>query len=71
MDSVEVHCELQRDANNSLSSDEVQKISKELQHHIKTVIGITTRVRVLPAESLQRTETGKARRVIDTRPKQL
>jgi phenylacetate-CoA ligase len=71
MDSVEVHCELQRDPNNSLSSDEVQKISKELQHHIKTVIGITTRVRVLPAESLQRTETGKARRVIDTRPKQL
>lgn len=71
MDSVEVHCELQRNTNNSLSSDEVQKISKELQHHIKTVIGITTRVRVLPAESLQRTETGKARRVIDTRPKQL
>ncbi len=71
MDSVEIHCELQREVSNSISSDEVRKITHELQHHIKTVIGISTRVCVMPADSLQRTETGKARRVIDARPKQL
>lgn len=71
MDSVEVHCELQNNVNLSGGSHDIQKISDELQHHIKTVIGISTRVHVLPANSLQRTETGKARRVIDNRPKQL
>jgi phenylacetate-CoA ligase len=70
MDCVEIHCELQRDANRSLRSEEILKIGNELQHHIKTVIGISTQVRVLPTESLQRTVTGKARRVIDIRPKQ-
>ena len=45
-------------------------ISKELQHHIKTIVGISTRVTVLGFESIPRTLTGKARRLIDERPKQ-
>jgi phenylacetate-CoA ligase len=67
MDSVEVHCELLPTANPA----DIQNITKELQHHIKTVIGISTHVKVMPANSMQRTEVGKARRVIDARPKQL
>ena len=67
LDSVEVHCELQH----GVSTDHASAIAKELQHHLKTVIGISTVVHVMPAESLQRTEVGKARRVIDTRPKQV
>ena len=41
---------------------------RELQHHIKTYVGISTRVNVLPPNSVERS-TGKARRVVDKRPK--
>ena len=71
LDSVEIRCELQREFSGRLEAAEVQQIAKELQHHIKTVIGISTKVSVLDADSLPRTQTGKARRVIDDRPKQL
>jgi phenylacetate-CoA ligase len=71
LDNVEVRCELQRDIANQLSPAEVSVIAKELQHHIKTIIGITTKVSVLAPEAIPRTLTGKARRVIDERPKQL
>ena len=50
---------------------EPQVIAKELQHHIKTIVGISTKVSVLDADALPRTLTGKAKRVFDTRPKQL
>jgi len=63
--------ELQREASKTTDANEIQQITKALQHHIKTVIGISTHVKVFPADSLQRTETGKARRVLDNRPKQL
>ena len=43
---------------------------RRLQHHIKTNIGISTRVTVLRYGELPRTQTGKARRVFDERPKQ-
>jgi len=71
MDEVEIRCELQRGLSGRLSAAEVQQVSKELQHHIKTVIGISTQVVVLEADALPRTLTGKAKRVFDARPKQL
>ena len=40
-----------------------------LQHRIKTLIGISTTVSVGAPESIERTLVGKARRVIDKRPK--
>ena len=70
MDNVEVRCELQRDISGKLSAAEVALLAKELQHHIKTNIGITTKVVVFEVDSIPRTLTGKARRVIDDRPKQ-
>jgi phenylacetate-CoA ligase len=70
MDNVEVRCELQREVG-QLSPADVALIAKELQHHIKTIIGITTKVTVLAPEAIPRTLTGKARRMIDERPKQL
>jgi phenylacetate-CoA ligase len=71
LDNVEVRCELQRDFSGKFSTEEVQVISKEMQHHIKTIAGISTKVTVLEHEAIPRTLTGKARRVIDERPKQL
>ncbi|MCO4758261.1 MAG: phenylacetate--CoA ligase, partial [Oceanospirillaceae bacterium] len=39
---------------------------KELQHHIKSVVGISTRVDIVPLGSIPRSE-GKAKRVFDNR----
>ena len=67
LDKVAVRCELQQGA--QLSADEVQKIRDWLQHRIKTLVGITTKVDVLEYGSIERTQVGKARRVIDQRPR--
>jgi phenylacetate-CoA ligase len=66
LDCLEVLAE-QRDA--SLDIDAMQALSRELQHRIKTYIGVTTRVTLLPPMGIERTMTGKARRVVDKRPK--
>ena len=42
--------------------------ARELVHHVKSVVGVSTRVVVCDPGSLPRSE-GKARRVIDKRPK--
>jgi phenylacetate-CoA ligase len=44
-------------------------LGRDLQHRIKTYVGVTTRVTLLPAQGIERSLTGKARRVIDKRPK--
>jgi phenylacetate-CoA ligase len=46
-----------------------QAIGHELQHRIKTLIGVSTKVTVGLPESIERTLVGKARRVIDKRPR--
>jgi phenylacetate-CoA ligase len=70
MDNVEIRCEVQRELSGKLSTSDIQAISKELQQHIKTIIGISTRVTVMEHDSIPRTLTGKAKRVLDERPKQ-
>ena len=67
LDAVEVHCELQPGAPTHLAA--VQEISAWVQHRIKTLVGITTNVLVLRPDSIERALVGKARRVIDKRPK--
>ena len=70
LDNVEIRCELQQSLTGQLSPAEVQQLAKELQHHIKTIVGISTKVNVFEAHALPRTLTGKARRIFDERPKQ-
>ena len=43
-------------------------LARELQHRIKTLIGVSTRVDVLDPNGIERSQ-GKARRVIDQRPR--
>ncbi|MDM0108995.1 phenylacetate--CoA ligase [Variovorax sp. J22R24] len=69
LDTVEVRCELQPLAAPGTSADEVREITQWLQQRIKTLVGITTSVTVLTPDSIERTLTGKARRVIDQRPR--
>lgn len=70
LDQVEVRCELQRAVSGRLPAGEVERIARELAHHIKTIIGISTTITVLDADALPRTTVGKARRVFDERPRQ-
>jgi phenylacetate-CoA ligase len=64
LDELEVHCEMQPGA-----AGESTEIAGWVQHRVKTLVGITTTVTVHAPDSIERTLTGKARRVIDTRPK--
>jgi phenylacetate-CoA ligase len=70
LDNLEVRCEVQRELSGKLSGAETQAIAKELQHRIKTIIGVSTKITVMEFEAIPRTQVGKARRVLDERPKQ-
>jgi len=65
LDQVGVRCELQPGV--VLSGEEHQAVTQWVTHRIKTLVGISTRVEVLPTDSIERTLVGKARRVIDQR----
>jgi phenylacetate-CoA ligase len=67
LDEVEVHCELR--PHTDTSEPQRQEIAGWVQHRVKTLVGISTKVRVLDPDAIERTQTGKARRVFDTRPK--
>ena len=69
LDRLDVISELRPELSGRLSSSEMEMIGRELKHHIKTFIGISTEVTVLVADSIERTSVGKARRVLDKRPK--
>jgi phenylacetate-CoA ligase len=64
LDEVLVRCELQP----AFLSADRGAVARELQHRIKTLIGVSTRVDVLDPNGIERSQ-GKARRVIDQRPK--
>jgi len=68
LDKVEVLVELQS-AHAAQTDQGIGEIGQWLQHRIKSLVGISTRVSVLPPNSVERTQTGKARRVIDNRPR--
>jgi len=64
LDKLEVRCELRE---GEFTGDQVQMLTQELQHRIKTYIGVTTSVNLLPSQGIERSLTGKARRVVDQR----
>jgi phenylacetate-CoA ligase len=68
LDEVEVHCELQPQAGR-IDEAGVRQIAGWVEHKVKSLVGISARVVVMQPESIERTLTGKARRVIDKRPR--
>ena len=70
LDNLEVRCEVQRELSGKLAAADLQSIAKELQHRIKTNIGVSTKISVMEFDAIPRTQVGKARRVLDERPKQ-
>jgi phenylacetate-CoA ligase len=65
LDEVEVRCEVTPEHLNANRD----AIGRELQHRIKTLIGVSTQVTVGLPDSIERTLVGKARRVVDKRPR--
>ncbi|RQO81593.1 phenylacetate--CoA ligase PaaK [Acidovorax sp. FJL06] len=65
LDQVTVRCELQP----GVSTVERAELAGWVQHRIKTLVGITCEIEVLNPDSIERTLVGKARRVIDQRPR--
>ena len=63
LDKVTVRCELQPGVPEAVRAD----VTGWVQHRIKTLVGISSDVEVLNADSIERTLVGKARRVIDKR----
>ncbi|MGJ9417102.1 phenylacetate--CoA ligase PaaK [Massilia sp. CMS3.1] len=66
LDTLEVFGELKEAGQPQATVD---ALAGELQHCIKTYVGVTTKVTLTPPMGIERTMTGKARRVLDKRPK--
>ncbi|MHA4867972.1 phenylacetate--CoA ligase PaaK [Duganella sp. PWIR1] len=70
LDQLAVLAELRPEVAATHASDgEVQALARELEQRIKTNVGVSTKVTLLPPDGIERTLTGKARRVVDRRPK--
>lgn len=65
LDTLDVKVELRPNVDFS----KLAALGKQLQYDIKSYIGVTTTVDVLRPNSIERTAVGKAKRVIDLRPK--
>jgi phenylacetate-CoA ligase len=46
-----------------------REIGAEVEHHIKVMVGVSSTVHVVETDKVERTLVGKAKRVIDRRPK--
>ena len=66
LDEIEVLSEVRPECAHFKVSEREQ-IAKELRHAIKSFVGVSASVRVLEAGQVERSVTGKARRVIDQR----
>jgi len=68
LDELEVLTEV-RDEFSMLTVPERNELGQQLQRAVKTYIGVSTRVQVQETGRVERTLTGKARRVVDKRGK--
>ncbi|WP_322865367.1 phenylacetate--CoA ligase PaaK [Aquicoccus sp. G2-2] len=66
MDAMIIHAECTPEQ----ASDDARAASaRELAHHIKSIVGVSTKIEVHPEGGVERSQ-GKARRVVDHRPKE-
>ena len=67
-DTLEVRVEI-ADAGLLDSYANLEALRKKVNHNLKTVLGIDTKVSLVEPKSIERT-AGKAKRIIDNRPKE-
>jgi phenylacetate-CoA ligase len=68
LDELDVVVETRPDAGGKLLAMELADLERQAEHLIKAYVGVTTRVRVVEPGTIERSQ-GKAKRVIDLRPK--
>lgn len=61
--------ELQPELSGHVEVAQREAIGRDVAHHIKSLIGITAKIYVVETNMVERTVVGKAKRVIDKRPK--
>ncbi|MFL9828201.1 phenylacetate--CoA ligase PaaK [Rhodoplanes sp. SY1] len=66
LDEMTVHAEVREDRAGAVDRETREK---ELVRHIKNLIGVTTRLVLHPPGGVERTVVGKAKRIVDNRPK--
>lgn len=66
LDKLEVLVELRA----GLARADASDVARELEQRIKTNVGVSTTVTLLGVGGIERTATGKAKRVVDKRPKE-
>jgi phenylacetate-CoA ligase len=69
LDKLEVYVEVRADLSDKISAQQRNDIGAEVKHHIKALVGVSADVHVVETDKVERTLIGKARRVIDRRPK--
>jgi phenylacetate-CoA ligase len=69
LDKLDVYVEVRSDLSQSLGESQRAEIAASVQHQIKALVGVTSEVHVVETDKVERTLVGKARRVIDRRPK--
>jgi phenylacetate-CoA ligase len=68
LDELDVAVEMRQELSGKLSAEDNMALAKSAEHLIKAYIGVTATVRVLEPGTIERSQ-GKAKRVIDRRPK--
>jgi phenylacetate-CoA ligase len=68
LDELDVLVEMRPELAGKLSADDIAALGKKADHLIKAYVGISTTVRVLEPGTIERSQ-GKAKRVMDRRPK--
>jgi phenylacetate-CoA ligase len=69
LDRLEVYVEVKPELSDRLSPTERDAIGQELAGHIKSLIGVSAELHVVETDRIERTLVGKAKRVIDRRPR--
>ena len=69
LDELDVFVELKPELSTHLEMAQREAIGRDVAHHIKSLIGVTAKIHVVGTDMIERTVVGKAKRVIDKRPK--
>jgi phenylacetate-CoA ligase len=70
LDELDVVVETRPGAGGKLAAAELAELERKAEHLIKVYVGVTTRVRVVEPGTVERSQ-GKAKRVLDLRPREL
>ena len=68
LDELDVVVELRPAVAGTLSGADIEETERNAEHLIKSYVGVTTKTRVVAPATIERSQ-GKAKRVLDLRPK--